>query len=62
MIIEVSILMKEVMKMWEWFDFDIDDWMVIGPLSEELADDEKERRKIEKDYFDDCSDEDDDFV
>ena len=48
--------------MWEWFDFDIDDWMVIGPLSEELADDGKERRKIEKDYFDDSSDEDDDFV
>jgi hypothetical protein len=29
--------------------FDIEDWMIIGPMAEELADDEEERRKIEQD-------------
>ncbi len=34
----------------DWFDdFDIEDWMIWGPLSEELADEERERRRIEKD-------------
>lgn len=46
----------------DWFDFDIDDWMIIGPLSDELSEDEKNRRKIEKDFFDDDSDEDDEIV
>ena len=33
----------------EWFDGDIgiEDWMVIGPLAEELAEEEKERRRLE---------------
>lgn len=30
-------------------DFDVEDWMIIGPLSEELADDERERRRLEDD-------------
>jgi hypothetical protein len=39
------ILKKEV----PMFDLDIFDWMIIGPLSEELADEEKERRRLEDD-------------
>ena len=46
----------------DWFDFDIDDWMVIGPLSEELADDEKNIKKIEKSFDDENLDENDDFT
>jgi hypothetical protein len=30
-------------------DFDLFDWMVIGPLSEELAEDERDRRRLEDD-------------
>jgi hypothetical protein len=31
------------------FDLDIFDWMIIGPLSEEMADEERERRRLEED-------------
>jgi hypothetical protein len=31
------------------FDLDIFDWMFIGPLSEELADEEEESRRLEED-------------
>jgi hypothetical protein len=31
------------------FDLDIFDWMIIGPLSEELAEEERERRRLEED-------------
>jgi len=33
----------------DWFDGDIgiEEWMFIGPFSEELADDERERRRLE---------------
>ncbi len=42
--------------------FDIEDWMIIGPLSEDLADDEKEYKKIEKDLDDeDLNQDEDDF-
>ena len=37
-------------------DFDLFDWMVIGPMSEELAEDERDRRRLE----DDLDQEDDD--
>ena len=30
-------------------DFDLFDWMVIGPMSEELAEDERDRRRLEDD-------------
>jgi len=47
--------------MFDWFDdFGIDDWMIIGPASEDFADDEKQRREIEKDYYDDDLDQDED--
>jgi len=31
---------------------DIEDWFIIGPLAEELADEEREKRRIERDYED----------
>lgn len=31
-------------------DFDWLDWMIIGPLSEDLAEEEKEQRQIEDDF------------
>jgi len=37
--------------MFDYF-FDIEDWMVIGPMSEEWADMEQEKRQIDKDYED----------
>ena len=39
--------------------FDIEDWMIIGPFSEALSDEERERRKIEKDHDLDQEDESD---
>jgi len=29
---------------------DWDDWGIIGPMSQEISDEERERRKIEQDY------------
>jgi len=41
------------------FDFfDIEDWMIIGPMAEDLADEERERRKIENDWDQDQENED----
>lgn len=41
------------------FDFfDIEDWMIIGPMAEDLADDEEKKRQIEKDHDLDQDDED----
>ena len=34
-------------------DFDLFDWMVIGPMSEELAEDERDRRRLEDDLDED---------
>jgi hypothetical protein len=34
-------------------DFDLFDWMIIGPLSEELAEDERDRRRLEDDQNED---------
>ena len=39
-------------NMFDWLDWldneiDIEDWMVIGPVAEELAEEEKERRRLE---------------
>jgi len=50
----------------EWFDdfFDELDWIdigLIGGFVDEFLDDEKEIKKIEKDFYDDNSEEDDDF-
>lgn len=36
--------------MFDWFD--IEDWMIHGGLCEDFADDEKNRRAIEQDNFD----------
>ncbi len=35
--------------MFDFDFFDIEDWMIIGPLSEELSDEERERRRLEED-------------
>lgn len=40
--------------------FDIEDWMIIGPLSEELADEREQQKQIERDYEDDNNSEYDD--
>ncbi len=42
----------------DWFDFDWDDWCIMGGLSEEISDEERERRKIEKDFDDEDLDQD----
>lgn len=48
--------------MFDWFDdFGIDDWMIIGPASEDFADDEKQQRELEQDNFDDSLDQDEDY-
>ena len=39
--------LKEEIKMCDFFD--IEDWMIIGPLSENLADEEKNQKSIEVD-------------
>ena len=39
---------KEEMKMCDFFD--IEDWMIIGPLSEDLAEDERNQKRIEDDF------------
>jgi hypothetical protein len=33
----------------DWFDDPVYPFMIIGPLSEEMADEEKERRQLEED-------------
>jgi hypothetical protein len=45
--------------MFDFDFFDIEDWMVIGPMAEELSDEERERRKIEKDFDDEDLDQED---
>ena len=42
-------------------DFDIYGWMIIGPASEDFAEEERQQREIEKDYFDDDLDQDEDY-
>ncbi len=42
--------------MFDYF-FDIEDWMIIGSMTEELADEEQEQTRIEKEYEDDIDDE-----
>ena len=42
--------------------FDIEDWMIIGPMAEDLADDEKKYKKIEKEFDVDDSEEDENYV
>jgi len=39
----------------DFFDdrFDWQDWMIIGPLSEDMADEEKKRNQIEKEINED---------
>jgi len=47
----------------DWFEnLDLFDIGVLGGLSEELADDEKNIKKIEKDFDSENSDEDDNFI
>ena len=39
------------------FDFfDVEDWMIIGPLSEDLAEEEKNQKRIEEDFNQDDED------
>ncbi len=47
---------KEKMKMCDFFD--VEDWMIVGPLSEDLAEEQKNQKQIE----DDRDQEDDDTV
>jgi hypothetical protein len=37
-------------------DLGVEDWMIIGPLAEELADEERERRRVEEDLEQDEGD------
>jgi len=38
--------------MCDGFDgFDWEDWMIIGPLSEDIAEEKRERERIERDMF-----------
>ena len=41
--------------MFDYF-FDIEEWMVIGSMSEEMAEEEQEQKRIEKDYENDNED------
>lgn len=45
-------------KMEDFFDdgFDWEDWMLIGPLSEDIAEEKRERERIERDMFEDDED------
>jgi len=48
--------------MFDWIDdFNWLDIGMAGALGEELAEEEKQRREIEKDYYDDDLDQDDDY-
>jgi hypothetical protein len=42
----------------DFFDdgFDWEDWMIIGPLSEDIAEEKRERERIERDMFGDDED------
>jgi hypothetical protein len=45
-----KIILKKEVPMFDFLDgFDIEDWIIIGPLSEELADEKRERRRLERD-------------
>jgi hypothetical protein len=45
-----KIILKKELPMFDFLDgFDIEDWMIIGPLSEELSEEERERRRLEED-------------
>ncbi len=46
--LNMDLTKKEKRTMCDFFD--IEDWMIIGPLSEELADEREEQKQIEKDY------------
>ena len=45
---------KEKMKMCDFFD--VEDWMIIGPLSEDLAEEEKNQKQIEDNFNQDDED------
>ena len=36
--------------------FDVEDWMIIGPLAEDLSDEERERRRGEEELYQDDED------
>lgn len=38
--------------MFDFDGFDVEDWMIIGPMSEELAEEEQERRQQREDDLD----------
>lgn len=42
-------------------DFDIYRWMIIGPAIEDFEDDQKQQREIEKDFYDDDLDQDEEY-
>ena len=45
--------LTEVFMCEDYEGLDWDDWMIIGPLSEEIAEERRERRRIERDLFED---------
>jgi len=46
--------------MCDGFDgFDWEDWMIIGPMSEDMADEKRKRNQIEKEINEDGVDQDD---
>jgi hypothetical protein len=54
---------QEAKKM-DFFDdgFDWEDWMIIGPLSEDMADEERRKQLIEKEIIEDTDDDNSEFI
>ena len=48
----------------DFFDdgLDWEDWMIIGPMSEEMADEERKRNQIEKEIKEDTDDDNSEFI
>lgn len=42
--------------MFDFDGFDVEDWMIIGPLAEDLSDEERERRRGEEELDQDDED------
>ncbi len=46
--LNMDLTKKEMKAMCDFFD--IEDWMIIGPLAEELAEEKEQQKQIENDY------------
>jgi len=48
----------------DFFDdgFDWEDWMIIGPMSEDMADEERRKQLIEKEIIEDTDDDNSEFI